>query len=168
MCTLLNSSTFENRSHTLSAEAAFVGRLTVCSIITPEVGSCRYENSVDGLQWLPVTSDSAPPGAMVLVSSGGDGVLRVWSVQALGHLMCTLRGATGHLETVKDMCVDENYERMILGDSSGHVRMWDVSELDTSSSESLQASFKQVHFSCLCLALAQGNKTVFLSSAAII
>lgn len=117
---------------------------------------CRYENSVDCLQWLPITNDSVPPGAMILVSSGGDGVLRVWNVHALGHLMCTLEGAVGHLETVKDICVDEKYERMVLGDSSGHVRMWDVSELDVSSNESLSASFKQVNSSCLHVGTALG------------
>ena len=111
----------------------------------------RYENSVDCLQWLPLTNPEAGPGAMILVSAGGDGVLRVWSVQAMGHLMCTLPGALGHLETVKDICVDEEYERLVMGDSSGHVRMWDVSELDTTSGESLAASFKQVR--CLILLL---------------
>jgi WD40 repeat protein len=100
---------------------------------------------VDCLQWLPVKDDSAFPGAMVLVSAGGDGVLRVWNVQAVGHLACTLQGAVGHLETVKDICVDENYERLVLGDSNGHVRMWDVSKLDTSSGKALSESFQQVH-----------------------
>ena len=95
---------------------------------------------------------------MVLVSSGGDGVLRVWIVQAFGHLMCTLPGAVGHLETVKDICVDEDYGRMVLGDSSGHVRMWDVSELDTSSRESLSASFKQVNSTYLRFILVERNQ----------
>jgi WD40 repeat protein len=81
---------------------------------------------------------------MVLVSAGGDGVLRVWSVGVMGHLMCTLEGAVGHLETVKDICVDAEYNMLALGDSSGHIRMWDVSTLDMSSNEALAASFKQV------------------------
>ena len=81
---------------------------------------------------------------MLLISAGGDGVLRVWSVAVSGHLMCTLRGATGHLETVKDLCVDEDFQHLVVADSSGHIRMLDISQLDAASPEALAQSFKQV------------------------
>lgn len=101
----------------------------------------RYENSVDCLQWIPLREDQR---TMLLVSAGGDGVLRVWSVAVSGHLMCTLRGATGHLETVKDLCVDDDFRHLVVADSSGHIRMLDILQLDMASPEALAQSFKQV------------------------
>ena len=59
--------------------------------------------------------------------------------------MCTLKGATGHLETVKDLCVDEDFHHLVLADSSGHIRMLDISELDLSTPIALARSFKQVY-----------------------
>lgn len=117
----------------------------------------RYENSVDCLQWIPLSQDQRK---MLLVSAGGDGVLRVWSVGITGHLMCTLQGATGHLETVKDLCVDKGFNHLFIADSSGHIRMLDISQLDTSCSSALTSSFKQVmsqdpHISYSCCDTAQ-------------
>lgn len=96
---------------------------------------------MDCLQWIPLGEQHR---TVVLLSAGGDGVLRVWSVGVTGHLMCTLKGATGHLETVKDLCVDEDFQHLVLSDSSGHIRMLDISQLDISSPTALSQSFKQV------------------------
>lgn len=132
--------------HLCAAEHACDANLTPrqdCTLVFSSISlpGFRYENSVDCLQWLPLGEEQR---TMLLVSAGGDGVLRVWSVGATGHLMCTLQGATGHLETVKDLCIDEELRHLVIADSSGHIRMLDISQLDASSPDALTRSFKQV------------------------
>lgn len=39
-------------------------------------------------------------GPLLLLSCGGDGLIRVWHIAGLGKLICTLPGAQGKLEQV--------------------------------------------------------------------
>eukprot|EP00798_Chlamydomonas_sp_ICE-L_P024012 gene24012-9585_t len=100
---------------------------------------------------------------MILLSSGGDGLLRVWLIGSMGKLMCTLQGAQGKLEQVPAMCCDEDYNMVfgkleqvsamccdedynivVIGDTAGHIRIFDISEgISVSSTEACRTSFKQ-------------------------
>jgi len=87
-------------------------------------------------------SDSRGP--MLLLSCGGDGMIRVWHIAGTGRLMCTLPGAQGKLEQVGSICCNQSHEFFVTGDSSGHLRVWDLREgVDMSSPEACRASFKQ-------------------------
>lgn len=87
------------------------------------------------------------PDALLLLSAGGDGLLRVWQINqsSTGQLVCTLPGSQGHLELVTASCVDVEATTVVLGDSAGHVRVYDIADgIDTSSFEACSSSFKQV------------------------
>jgi WD40 repeat protein len=45
---------------------------------------------------------------MLLLSSGGDGLIRVWLVGSVGKLVCSLQGAQGRLEQVSCMAADRS------------------------------------------------------------
>lgn len=59
----------------------------------------RYEASVDKLTWVTVSSDGNETA--LLLSAGGDGVVRVWSIEREPKLIATLDGAHGRLEQVQ-------------------------------------------------------------------
>jgi hypothetical protein len=63
-------------------------------------------------------------------------------------------GAQGLLDVVTAACADEQATCVVLGDSSGHLRVYDISAgIDVSSSATAGASFKQVrHCWWQCLA----------------
>lgn len=90
------------------------------------------------------------PASLLLLSAGGDGLVRVWvlcGTAAAGQLLCTLPGAVGAPEVVSACCVDEAGDHVALGDSAGHVRVWDISRgVDTGSDEACCSSFQQVGF----------------------
>lgn len=51
----------------------------------------------------------------------------------------------GQLEQVTSLCTDRSYTHVVLGDSAGHIRVWDIrGGLDISTPDTLRASFKQV------------------------
>ncbi len=53
--------------------------------------------------------------------------------------------AQGHLEQVTSICSDREHEHVVVGDSAGHLRVWDVrGGVDVSSPEACQASFRPV------------------------
>jgi hypothetical protein len=63
-------------------------------------------------------------------------------------------GAQGLLNVVTAACVDEQATCVVLGDSAGHLRVYDFSAgIDVSSSAAAAASFKQVR-RCLWQCLA--------------
>ena len=80
----------------------------------------------------------------MLVSAGADGVVRVWRVAAEGLLMCTLQGAVGPLDTVKALCTDAEHAHLVVADSSGHVKVLHVPDLDATTPQRAMASFTQV------------------------
>lgn len=64
----------------------------------------RYETSIEKLMWLPLTLPPGPDGVqpppqlggngpVLLLSCGGDGMIRVWQITTVGKLVCTLPGA---------------------------------------------------------------------------
>ena len=54
----------------------------------------------------------------------------------------------GKLEQVSSICTDRSYDRLVIGDSAGHIRVWDIGGgIDTSSPEACRASFVEV---CVC------------------
>jgi hypothetical protein len=55
-------------------------------------------------------------------------------------------GAQGQMDLVCAATGDKEYTLIAFGDTSGHIRVWDVSQgIDTSSAEACSSSFKQVH-----------------------
>jgi WD40 repeat protein len=106
---------------------------------------CRYENAVEALCWLAdVKSNTAAGAPLVLASAGADGILRIWRVAAAGHLMCTLEGAVGSLETVRAMSTDEMRAHLVMCDSSGHVKVWDTANINVTSPQTTFQSFRVV------------------------
>ncbi|KAF8071365.1 hypothetical protein HT031_001449 [Scenedesmus sp. PABB004] len=86
------------------------------------------------------------PDALLLLSAGGDGLVRVWSINHLaqGAMLCMLPGANSLLDVVSAAGVDGGATVVVLGDSGGHLRVFDVAAgIDTSSAEAAAASFKQ-------------------------
>jgi hypothetical protein len=106
--------------------------------------ACRFESAVAALEWLPTAA------ALLLVSAGADGGVRVWRVALEGTLLATLDGALGALESVQGLCVDAERRHLLMCDSSGHVKVWDVSRVDAATPESTRASFVVVR-RCACL-----------------
>ena len=77
--------------------------------------------------------------------SAGDGQMRVWRIGAQGTLLCTLPAAQGRMECVNCICKDRAQTKVFVGDTGGHVRIWDISKgIDASSEAASAASFKQV------------------------
>eukprot|EP00775_Hariotina_reticulata_P009116 gene9116-9285_t len=70
------------------------------------------------------------PNALLLLVAGGDGLVQVWRIGQLAQatLLCSLP--------------DEELTVVVMGDSGGHLRTFDISRgIDTSSSEAARASF---------------------------
>eukprot|EP00879_Flechtneria_rotunda_P007606 GHRR01007977.1.p1 GENE.GHRR01007977.1~~GHRR01007977.1.p1 ORF type:complete len:676 (+),score=279.33 GHRR01007977.1:4210-6237(+) len=96
------------------------------------------------------SEDMEEPDALLMLSAGGDGVCQVWKINHLGQgqLLCTLPGAQGVLDVVSAVNIDEQATAVVLGDSAGHLRVYDISAgIDTSSSDAAAASFiKRAHW----------------------
>lgn len=60
----------------------------------------RYEASVDKLAWLPTKDTKDDSDVMLLLSAGGDGIIRVWNIALRPQLITTIAGAHGRLEQV--------------------------------------------------------------------
>lgn len=95
----------------------------------------------------PVLNECSPLSnsrPMLLLSSGGDGLIRVWLVGSVGKLVCSLQGAQGRLEQVSCIAADRAFNHIVVGDTAGHIRVWDISNgIDTSSLEACRSSFKE-------------------------
>lgn len=105
----------------------------------------RYENAVTAVLWMRCGAATALPyKPTMLISAGADGVVRVWRVAAEGRLMCTLEGAVGPLDTVKALCTDAEHVHLVVADSSGHVKVLHVPDLNATAPEKTMASFSQV------------------------
>lgn len=100
---------------------------------------------MEALCWLSDGKSTTATGApLVLASAGADGILRIWRVAAAGHLMCTLEGAVGSLETVRGLCTDEKSAHLVMCDSSGHVKVWDTADINVTSPQTTFRSFRVV------------------------
>ena len=83
--------------------------------------------------------------------SAGDGQMRVWRIGAHGTLLCTLPAAQGRMECVNCICKDKAQTKVFVGDTGGHIRIWDISKgIDASSQAASAASFKQVGRLSMC------------------
>ncbi|KAG1667639.1 hypothetical protein FOA52_004666 [Chlamydomonas sp. UWO 241] len=81
---------------------------------------------------------------MLLLSCGGDGLMRVWVVGSVGKLVCTMPAAQGKLESVSGIKADKDFNSVVIADTAGHIRVWDVSGgVDVSSPEACSRSFRQ-------------------------
>jgi len=95
--------------------------------------------------WREDTSLITNKNGMLLLSCGGDGLMRVWLIGSVGKLVCTMPAAQGKLETVSAIAADSDFNTIVIGDTAGHIRVWDVAAgLDISSAEACRASFKQL------------------------
>jgi hypothetical protein len=51
----------------------------------------------------------------------------------------------GKLEQVSAVACDEDYNQLVIGDTSGHLRVWDISAgINVNSMEACRKSFKEV------------------------
>ena len=113
-----------------------------CSHVLKSGSACaRFDHSIEALAWLPA---SKPAGTLLLVSGGGDGSLQVWRVGLTGELACTLEGALGPMESVRSLCCSAEHGLLAMSDTSGHIKLWDVSAVDCTCTETLLASIKLV------------------------
>lgn len=102
----------------------------------------RYEVSCEKLLWL---MPKGPQPLLLLLSCGGDGWMRVWHITQSARLVCTQRVAQGRLDQISAICTNEDNSVVICGDTSGHLRVWDISEgITVSSTERCRDAFKQV------------------------
>lgn len=58
----------------------------------------RYEAAVDKLAWLPTKDARDDNEVLLLLSAGGDGIVRVWNISQQPQLITTIDGAHGRLE----------------------------------------------------------------------
>lgn len=88
----------------LIATGDYEGRLNLWTLHSGEKRSSvyhradRYETSVERLLWIP---PATPDGPLLLMSCGGDGIIRVWHVCGAPALKGTFPGAHGRLEQVQ-------------------------------------------------------------------
>jgi hypothetical protein len=55
-----------------------------------------------------------------------------------------MRHVQGRLEQVTSICTDKDHDNVVVGDSAGHIRVWDVSKgINTSSPDACRQSFRQ-------------------------
>lgn len=82
---------------------------------------------------------------LLLLSAGGDGFIRVWLITATGRLLCGLKGAHLEGDYVCAVNTNPNYSYVAIGDTSGHVRVWDVSAgIDISTPKACSRSFVEI------------------------
>lgn len=63
----------------------------------------------------------------------------------LSTFSCYFWVAQGRLEQVTAICADREFGHVVIGDSAGHLRVWDLrGGIDVSTPDALRASFKQV------------------------
>ena len=83
--------------------------------------------------------------------------MRVWRIGAQGTLLCMLPAAQGRMECVNCICKDKAQTKVFVGDTGGHVRIWDISKgIDASSKAASAGSFKQVGSAVLPRQLSVG------------
>ena len=58
----------------------------------------RYEASVDKLAWLHTRDAKDDSEVLLLLSAGGDGIVRVWNISQTPQLITTIDGAYGRLD----------------------------------------------------------------------
>jgi len=89
----------------------------------------EYERSVEKVLFLPKRLDKG--NNPMLVSCGGDGVMRLWSLSGYnGTLQQTFRGAHGTMESVSCVGTDDGNTVLFAGDTAGHVRAWNIEQID--------------------------------------
>ncbi|KAG2439805.1 hypothetical protein HYH02_010440 [Chlamydomonas schloesseri] len=80
----------------------------------------------------------------LLLSFGGDGLMRVWLIGATGKLLATLPAAQGRLDVVSAAAASPEHDHLVVGDTAGHLRVWDLrAGVDVSSMQACRDSFKQ-------------------------
>ncbi|KXZ51188.1 hypothetical protein GPECTOR_13g675 [Gonium pectorale] len=81
---------------------------------------------------------------VLLISFGGDGLMRVWLIGATGKLLATLPAAQGRLDTVTAAAVSPEHDHVIAGDTAGHIRVWDLrAGVEVRTMQACRDSFKQ-------------------------
>lgn len=136
------------------ATGDYEGRVNIYNLFTGERRMSlfhraeRYETSVEKLQWLlPPPRKGAPAASaqpLLLLSFGGDGLMRIWHIGAMGKLVCTLPAAQGRFDVVTACTVSAASDTVVIGDSSGHVRVWSIAEgVDITSMTTCRNSFQQ-------------------------
>ncbi|KAG2424023.1 hypothetical protein HXX76_014847 [Chlamydomonas incerta] len=79
----------------------------------------------------------------LLISFGGDGLMRVWLIGATGKLLATLPAAQGRLDVVSAAAASPEHDHLVAGDTAGHLRVWDLrGGVDVSSMQACRDSFK--------------------------
>ncbi|WIA12480.1 hypothetical protein OEZ85_012515 [Tetradesmus obliquus] len=139
----------------LLATGDYQGRINIWGLFTGERKSWlshraeRYETGVEKLLWLPAFSPAqraatASAAAALTASAASLASASADASSFFGKMLCTLPGAQGLLDVVTAACVDEQASCVVLGDSAGHICVYDISAgIDASSSAAASASFKQ-------------------------
>lgn len=72
--------------------------------------------------------------------------MRVWKMNSTPSLLCTIRAAVNRLDCVNSMCCDSQQHHVAVGDTGGHVRVWQLdSALESRSGRDADACFSQVY-----------------------
>ncbi|GFR43071.1 hypothetical protein Agub_g4078 [Astrephomene gubernaculifera] len=83
-------------------------------------------------------------GPCLLISFGGDGLMRIWLIGATGKLLATLPAAQGRLDVVTAAAASPEHDHLVAGDTAGHIRVWDLRQgVDVSSMQACRDSFRQ-------------------------
>ncbi|GIL84419.1 hypothetical protein Vretimale_15893 [Volvox reticuliferus] len=83
-------------------------------------------------------------GPCLLISFGGDGLMRVWLIGATGKLLATLPAAQGRLDVISACATSPEHDHLVAGDTSGHIRVWDLrGGVRTGSMQACRDSFRQ-------------------------
>lgn len=71
--------------------------------------------------------------------------MRVWKMNSTPSLLCTIRAAVNRLDCVNSMCCDSQQQHVAVGDTGGHVRVWQLdSGLESWSGQDANSCFGQV------------------------
>ena len=120
----------------------------------------RHEAAVDKVLWLVTHTATDASELLLLLSAGGDGRIRVWRIAQPPQLLTTFDGAHGRFEQATSMrrndavrlterilqvsAFSEGRHHVVLGDTAGHVRVFDISAgIDISTDRSVRRSFYQ-------------------------